>query len=78
VDTASEILIMLAKIIRHRAFRSCHEALVFLRGPDRMVTFKCGLPSGHVGSHLAMGIEGGSTWTLLWYPSKTEGASLTD
>ncbi len=30
-----------------------------------MITFKCGLPSRHVGSHLAMGVEGGNSWTLL-------------
>lgn len=67
---------MPAKITRHRAFLSCHETLVLLRGPDRMITFKCGLPRGHFGSHLAMGVEGGNSWTLLWYSSKTEGAKF--
>ena len=67
---------MPAKIVRHRVSRSCHETLVLLRGPDRMITFKCGLPGRHVGSHMAMGIEGGNSWTLLWCSSKTEGAKL--
>ena len=61
---------MPAKIIRRRAFRSCRETLVFLRGPNRMITFTCGLPSRHAGPHLAMGIESENNWTLVWYQAR--------